>query len=99
VSLGWDSPSIHIFKSHQKYIFLLTYFKGKTCKLKMSNSPEDVDSGNGSAGLVGSPGAMEAFNMGGVGRDVQAEAEQPSMRYVSMFRLHASFCYVHSMYA
>jgi hypothetical protein len=51
----------------------------------MSNSPEDMDSGDGFSGLVGSPGAMEAFNMGRRGRDVQAEAEQPPMRYVSMF--------------
>ncbi len=52
----------------------------------MSNSHEDMGSESGSAGLAGSPGAMEAFNMGGTGRDVHVETEQqPSMRYVSIF--------------
>jgi hypothetical protein len=55
----------------------------------MSNSNEDVDSESGPAGLAGSPGAMEAFNMGGMGRDVHVETEQPSMRYVSIFQLSA----------
>ena len=52
----------------------------------MSNSHEDMDSESTTAGLAGSPGAMEAFNMGGTGgtgRDF--ETEQPSMRYVSIF--------------
>jgi hypothetical protein len=51
----------------------------------MINSHEDVDSESGTAGLAGSPGAMEAFNMGGTGRDVRVETEQPSMRYVYIF--------------
>jgi hypothetical protein len=50
----------------------------------MSNSREDMDGDSGSAGLAGSPGAMEAFNMGGMGQDVHVETEQPSMRYVSI---------------
>jgi hypothetical protein len=44
-----------------------------------------MESESDSAGLAGSPGAMEAFNMGGIGRDAQIETEQPSMRYVSIF--------------
>jgi hypothetical protein len=51
----------------------------------MSNSRKDMDSGDGYAGPAGSPGAMEAFIMGGIGRDVQVETEQPAMRYVSIF--------------
>jgi hypothetical protein len=66
----------------------------------MSNSGEDMDSRDGSAGLAGSPGAMEAFNMGGVGRDVQVESEQPSMRYVlphfEFMHLSALFTSVHA---
>jgi hypothetical protein len=51
----------------------------------MSNSHEDMDSESGTAGLAGSPvGAMEAFNMGGIGRDAHVETEQPSLRYVSI---------------
>jgi hypothetical protein len=62
----------------------------------MSNSHEDMDSESGSAGRAVSPAAVEAFNMGGIGRDAHVETEQPSLRYVSNFEcihLSAVNCY------
>jgi hypothetical protein len=66
----------------------------------MSNSHNDMNDGDSGipspSGLPGSPGAMEAFNMGGGGHDAHhLETEGPAMRYVFVFGAHracASFC-------